>query len=123
MEQGPARTRRRESRRLRMAEISVRALKTVAVEASVAGRSSSRNTGGRTTFVHWMRRSSILGGMAFFLDGGRPISPPLWRSNRLAVDWDRCTVHFIGSDWGERDLGRYRRLVQRARELRAPGVG
>ena len=27
--------------------------------ASVMGRSSSRKTGGRTTLVHWMRRSSM----------------------------------------------------------------
>jgi hypothetical protein len=42
-----------------MREISRRALKMVAVAVSVVGRSSSRKTGGRTTLVHLMRRSSV----------------------------------------------------------------
>lgn len=36
----------------------------VAEAASETGRSSSRNTGGRTTFVHLMRMSSVLWNMA-----------------------------------------------------------
>src|SRR5271166_2933856 len=67
MEQGPTRTSKRGSRPLRMLEISVRELKMVAVDVSVMGRSSSRKTGGRTTLVHLMRRSSIFGGMGRFL--------------------------------------------------------
>src|ERR1700722_7467145 len=66
MEHGPHSTSRRESRPLRMAEISVRVLKMVAVEFSVMGRSSSRKTGGRTTLVHLMRRSSVLGAIFSF---------------------------------------------------------
>ncbi len=37
----------------------LRALKTVAEAGSVVGSSSSRKTGGRTTFVQVMRRSSV----------------------------------------------------------------
>src|ERR1039458_3042103 len=65
MEQGPTRVSRRESRPLRMSEISLRALKMAAEAPSETGRSSSRNTGGRTTFVHWMRRSSVVWNIGF----------------------------------------------------------
>src|SRR5271157_592447 len=76
MEQGPARTRRRGSRPLRMAEISLRVLKMVAEEDSVTGNSSSRKTGGRTTLVHWMRMSSVAWNMALFLAVRVPVPHP-----------------------------------------------
>src|SRR5579863_5159547 len=59
MEHGPTSTISRASRLARMRVISRRLLKIVAIAASDVGRSSSRNTGGRTTLVHLMRRSSV----------------------------------------------------------------
>ena len=71
MEQGPTSTSRRGSRWARMREMSRRALKMVAMAASVMGRSSSRKTGGRTTLVHWMRTSS----MPWFMGYRVPAAP------------------------------------------------
>src|SRR5579862_9637230 len=69
MEHGPTSTSRRASRRARIRVMSRRELKMVAIAASDVGRSSSRKTGGRTTFVHLMRRSSVGCDMTIFLIG------------------------------------------------------
>src|SRR5664279_6408986 len=59
MEHGPATTMRLRSLPPRISQISCRVWWTVAEAVSVVGISSSRKTGGRTTLVHFMRRSSM----------------------------------------------------------------
>src|ERR1039458_8472212 len=59
MEHGPHTTSRRRSLPPRISQISLRVWCTVAEAVSVVGISSSRKTGGSTTLVHFMRRSSM----------------------------------------------------------------
>src|ERR1035438_10768747 len=59
MEHGPATTSRRRSLPPRISQISWRVWWTVAEAVSVVGISSSKKTGGSTTLVHFMRRSSM----------------------------------------------------------------
>src|ERR1039458_3460690 len=59
MEHGPHTTSRRRSLPPRISQILLRVWCTVAEAVSVVGISSSRKTGGSTTLVHFMRRSSM----------------------------------------------------------------